>query len=481
MSSSTRSNMDETLRKVSMEFSTAARALAAEALRRVEVDDAYANLILPAMLNAARLAKRDAALATELTYGTLRSQGFYDTVLQFCAKRSVQQIDPELRPILRMGVHQLLAMRVPAHAAVDQTVRLAKEARGLGAGSFANAVLRAVSERSLQEWYDELLHPQDISDVEYLAQRYSHPEWVVRALRESLVGAGRPVAEIADLLTANNEAARVSVALLPGFGHDVDQLTPGQWAATAATLPPGDPKTFEMLDAGTARVQDEGSQLAALILGAAELTGADSQWADVCAGPGGKAALLAAQVRQRGGHLTAVEAQSHRAELVRTALKAMGSSTTVIAGDGRSVGEDHPERFDRVLVDVPCTGLGALRRRPEARWRRSPADLASLTPLQRELLKSAVAATRPGGVIAYVTCSPHPAETRLVVNDIVRSHDDVVPVDAVDVLLDVAASPMPDTAGPMIGTGAKKRRSVQLWPHLHGTDAMFIALLHKLP
>lgn len=482
MSSNAQDDLDAqtVVEKATRDFSSAARQLAAEALRRVEEDDAYANLVLPSMISASRLNKRDAALATELTYGTLRSQGLYDTIIQFCARRSVNQIDPHLRPVLRMGVHQLLSMRVASHAAVDQSVRLAKAAGGQGAASFVNAVLRSVSEKDMDAWQESLLPNRMSDEVDYLSTLYSHPTWVVRALRESLVGAGRPVSEIDALLRANNDPARVCVALLPGFSHEGLTASAGQWAPTAATLPPGDPRLTDVVADGRARVQDEGSQLAALVAAGAEVDGSDEKWADLCAGPGGKATLMGAVGAERGASVTAFELQPHRAELVRKASAILGDRVTVITGDGRTVGEDFPDNFDRVLADVPCTGLGALRRRPESRWRRTPSDLATLTPLQRELLGSAVDATRPGGLIAYVTCSPHPAETRLVVNDIVRSRNDVTPVDAVDVLLDVlGGAQMPNIEGPMIGTGNAKRRSVQLWPHLHGTDAMFISLLAK--
>jgi 16S rRNA (cytosine967-C5)-methyltransferase len=139
-------------------------------------------------------------------------------------------------------------------------------------------------------------------------------------------------------------------------------------------------------------------------------------------------------------------------------------------GDGRELGGSEPERYDRILVDVPCTGLGALRRRPEARWRRTPGDVAALAPLQRALLESALAATRPGGVVAYVTCSPHPAETRLVVDDVLRRRGDAVRLDARPVLAQVCGEPVAD-----LGAGP----DVQLWPHLHGTDAMFLSLLRR--
>jgi 16S rRNA (cytosine967-C5)-methyltransferase len=160
-----------------------------------------------------------------------------------------------------------------------------------------------------------------------------------------------------------------------------------------------------------------------------------------------------------------VEQAPHRAELVRAAVAALGDSVEVRCGDGRDVGRDEPGEYDRVLVDAPCTGLGALRRRPESRWRRQPVDVSGLAPLQRELLSAGVEAVRPGGVVAYVTCSPHLAETRVVVDDVVRRRGDVEVLDARPSLPGVAD----------LGDGP----TVQLWPHRHGTDAMFLALLRR--
>jgi 16S rRNA (cytosine967-C5)-methyltransferase len=217
-------------------------------------------------------------------------------------------------------------------------------------------------------------------------------------------------------------------------------------------------------------VQDEGSQLVALALAAAPVHPAaggslPERWLDLCAGPGGKSGLLGAVVRQRGGTLVAVEQAPHRAELVRAAVGALGDTVEVRCGDGRDVGRDEPAGYDRVLVDAPCTGLGALRRRPESRWRRRPADVAALAPLQRGLLASGIDAVRSGGVVAYVTCSPHLAETRLVVDDLVRRRGDVEVLDARPLLPGV--------------TDQGEGPTVQLWPHRHDTDAMFLALLRR--
>ncbi len=192
-------------------------------------------------------------------------------------------------------------------------------------------------------------------------------------------------------------------------------------APTALRLAGGDPGVSPRC--ATPTVRDEGSQLVALALAHAPLVGRDERWLDLAAGPGGKAALLAAEAGPRGARLVANELQPHRARLVESSLAASppGSVEEVRIGDGRLVGDAEPAAYDRVLLDAPCTGLGALGRRPEARWRRTPADLPGLTQLQRELLASALAAVRPGGLVAYVTCSPHLAETGFVVADALKA------------------------------------------------------------
>ncbi len=228
----------------------------------------------------------------------------------------------------------------------------------------------------------------------------------------------------------------------------------------------GNPAGVPAVAEGRAGVQDEGSQLVALALARAVVEGPDRHWLDLCAGPGGKAALLAGLAASRGAGVLAVERQQHRAGLVaRTLQGADGVDGVLVADGGRP--PLRPATFDRVLVDAPCTGLGALRRRPEARWRRRPEHLLELVLLQRTLLGSALDLVRPGGVVVYATCSPVLAETSGVVGSLIESRADILLEDAAALLPEVA-----DCAGLLPGT-------VQLWPHRHGTDAMFLAVLRR--
>ncbi|WP_336923233.1 RsmB/NOP family class I SAM-dependent RNA methyltransferase [Aquipuribacter sp. SD81] len=460
-----------------------ARTAAYRVLQQVREADAYANLALPVVLRELRLKGRDAAFATELTYGTLRQLGLYDAVLATLVDRPLDRVDGPTRDVLRLGVHQLLGMRVPDHAAVASTVGLARQEVGTGASGLVNAVLRRVAERDLDAWL-EVVAPAVTgagrAADDALAVRHSHPRWVVRALRQALVSHGRDAAETEALLRADNAPADVALLARPGLVDPAALVAAGgrtgRWSPYAVTLPSGAPGELVDVRESRARVQDEGSQLVTLALAAAPLDppaeGAE-RWLDLCAGPGGKSSLLSALARREGHRGTSVEVSRHRAELVRQAVAGAEDVWDVRTGDGRAVGEDEPAAYDRVLVDAPCTGLGALRRRPEARWRRTPDDLAALAPLQRDLLRAGLTATRPGGVVAYVTCSPHPAETGLVVDDVVRraARDGIgaTVLDAGDAL-EAAVGEVP---------GARAGSHVQLWPHVHGTDGMFLALLRR--
>ena len=458
-----------------------ARLVAFEVLRAVAAEDAYANLVLPASIRKHRLDRRDAGFATELTYGALRGQGTYDAVLARCVDRPLDQLDPAVLDALRIGVHQLLAMRVPAHAALDQTVGLVRAVIGAGPSSLVNAVLRKVTARDLDAWIADLV--EGMTDATAIAAlTHSHPEWIVRALRQALVAHGRDVEEIDALLAADNAAPQVHLVALPGVGTLDEALDegaePGQLAPGSAYYSGGDISRLPGISTGTVRVQDSGSQLVARALAAVDLgagddssTGGPEEWLDLCAGPGGKTALLSALGQGAGVHLTANEPVPHRAQLVRQALRPLPeSSWTVRVGDGRDLGSDQPGHFHRVLVDAPCTGLGALRRRPESRWRRRPADLVALAPLQRDLLTAALDAVAPGGVVAYVTCSPHHAETDAVVDDCLRKRSGFERLDA------GAALDAVSIGGPL---GAGHGMSAQLWPHVHGTDAMYLALIRR--
>jgi 16S rRNA (cytosine967-C5)-methyltransferase len=429
--------------------------VAFELLRAVDEKDAYANLLLPKLIAEHRLAPRDAGLATELGYGTLRSAGTLDEILARCIDRDLSGVEPGVLDLLRLGAYQALRTRIPPHAAVATTVDLAHAVGHGRAAGFVNAVLRRVVVYSWDGWVAEL--GAGHSPQRALALQSAHPEWIVGAFAAALE---QDLDETAAALRADDERPRTHLVAWPGrmsrgaLLADVDGDA-GPYSPYAVRMSGGDPGALAAIRDRRAAVQDEGSQLCALALAGAPLDGPDEQWLDLCAGPGGKAALLAGIAEPRGAVLHANERRPHRAELVRRATEPWHVEVTV--EDARRL--PRPDRgYDRVLVDAPCTGLGALRRRPEVRWRRSPADVPQLAALQRELLAAALRLARPGGVVAYVTCSPHPAET----TEIVAGAD----------LLD--ARPL-FPGVPRLGDGP----TVQLWPHRHGTDAMFCAVLRR--
>lgn len=438
-----------------------ARRVAFDALRAVHADGAYANLVLAKLLGDRHLSTRDAAFATELFSGTCRMEGTYDLVLAAAAGRKLSSLQPAVLDVLRLGTHQLLGMRVPTHAAVAATVNLASATVGERVTGLTNAVLRKVAAQDYDGWAEELTRTAGPLDA--LAIRTAHPRWIVDAYADLL-----PADELEPALLTNNVSPRVSLAVRPGLA-EVGRLVaaggaPGRYSPFAATWS-GNPGDLPEIRNGTAGVQDEGSQL--VTWGLARADAEPGWWLDLCAGPGGKSALLAGLTAQDGSHLLANEVSPHRADLVASAVRGYagtGQQVSMVVGDGTRPAW-RAGSFSRVLLDAPCTGLGALRRRPESRWRRDAASVEQLHPLQGALLRTALDSVAPGGLVAYVTCSPHVRETTDVVEEVLAERSDVVVEDASSLLPEV-----PDAArGPYL----------QLWPHRHGTDAMFAAYLRR--
>ncbi|HEY2195266.1 MAG TPA: RsmB/NOP family class I SAM-dependent RNA methyltransferase [Actinomycetospora sp.] len=449
-----------------------AREAALDTLRAVREDAAYANLTLPRLLRERRISGRDAALATDLAYGACRAQGLLDAVLGACVDRPLDRLDGVVLDALRLGAQQLLRTRIPAHAAVGATVELVRSRAGSKPTGFVNAVLRRVGERDEEAWVGELAPAAAEDPIGHLAFVHAHPRWIAEVFAEALGGD----AELDAALAADDARPAVHLAARPGeiTAEELAAITGGDEAPYSPygvhLTEGGDPGDLEPVREGLTVVQDEGSQLVALAAARAELRGPDGPgrdelWLDLCAGPGGKAVMLGALAAIEGATLDAVDRAPHRAALVEKATA--GLPVRVHTGDAREIAL--PEAaYDRVLVDAPCTGLGALRRRPEARWRRRPEDVAELTDLQRSLLLNALERVRPGGVVTYATCSPHPAETVEVVRAVAEKTGAE--------LLDTAAllPGVPDAAVPD-GPG------IQLWPHRHGTDAMYCATLRRSP
>jgi 16S rRNA (cytosine967-C5)-methyltransferase len=434
----------------------ASRLLAFDLLTEVNRNEGYSNLLLPQALNASKLEERDRALVTELLYGTIRMQGKHDWVLSQISDRPWNEVDPGIVDICRLGVHQIHEMRIPDHAAVAATVEVARKRVGESKASFVNALLRSVTRKSIEEWFAPLL---TISDpVERFSIQYSHPEWIVSAYFDLL----KDWREVESALAINNEAALPTLVAWPGYSTQQDLIDiggdPTEFSPFGAHWK-GNPGSLDLIKERKIGVQDEGSQLVAEVFAKAA---AGTQWLDLCAGPGGKAALLSSIARTRGVTFTANEFSAPRAELVKQVVH----GDRVLVSDGREI-NSLGEKFDAILIDAPCTGLGALRRRPEVRWRRTLQDLRALTQLQRELIDSAIEALNPGGVLGYATCSPHLAETSIQIADIKRKHTELNQID-VDPFL------------PEKLEGANRDGAMSLWTHKHGTDAMYLALFQKV-
>lgn len=433
----------------------AARLLAFDLLTEVNRNDGYSNLLLPQALNASKLDDRDRSLVTELLYGTLRMQGKHDWVLAQISDRPWSEVDPGIVDICRLGVHQIHEMRIPDHAAVAATVEVARKRIGESKASFVNALLRSVTRKSIEDWFAPLIILSD--PVERLAITYSHPEWIVSAYYDLL----KDWNEVEAALKINNEAATPTLVSWPGFSSQQDLIDIGGEPTEFSPYGvhwKGNPGALDLIKARKIGVQDEGSQLVAEVF---SKVATGNSWLDLCAGPGGKAALLSCIARERGITFAANEISQARAELVKQVVH----GDRVMVSDGRAIGLSD-EKFDAILIDAPCTGLGALRRRPEVRWRRTLQDLRALTQLQRELVDSAIQALNPGGVLGYATCSPHLAETSIQIADIRKKHSDLQQI----IVDDFLPSSLHD---------ATRDGAMSLWTHKHGTDAMYLALFRK--
>ena len=436
-----------------------ARLVAFKVLRDVSADGAYANLSLAIRRREENLTAQDAAFATQLANGAIRATGTLDAIIEAAGGRGLHTLQPAVVDALRLGAYQVLCLNVPGPVAVNTTVDLAAALIGERVAGVVNAVARRVCQLSWDGWLDTLTAGMD--EVGALALRACHPRWVVDSLADVL-----PPDQLGDALAANNQPPRPTLAVRPGLlGRDElmaqtdgDATPYSPWGVVA----PGDPGAIGAVADGRAGVQDEGSQLVVLatVLAAA---GLDGPWLDMCAGPGGKAALLRGLSNR--AFLIAAEAQPHRANLVAQALAGYPSGGhQVVAADGTRPAWQ-ANHFGLVLIDAPCSGLGALRRRPDARWRHQPDDLDDLVKLQTGLLRSGLAAGRPGALVGYVTCSPHRKETV----DVVVPIADQCGAEILDA---------PTYLGQVPNCAAiTDPRFVQLWPHRHGTDAMFLALL----
>jgi 16S rRNA (cytosine967-C5)-methyltransferase len=430
--------------------------LAYELITQVNREGAFANIRLPELLRKSKLLPIDRNLATEISYGTLRMQHRHDFVAKKFIDRDFESLDSQIQDLLRMGIHQLTQMRIPDHAAVSETVEVARYVAGDSKASYVNAVLRKVStDFEIEESI------KDLPTAEKLSIQYSHPSWIINAFYDQL----KNWDEVEELLQANNKAAKPDIVRWPG------KSTIEEFAQLGAQSILGVvngyqieniPSEFAPIIERRAGVQDRGSQI--VVENFLATWKPNLGWLDMCAGPGGKAAYLFHSLNEReaSADFLANEPIPHRAELVKRVV----NNQQVVSFDGRE-SKNFGRSFDRILVDAPCSGLGALRRRPEARWRRTLKDLKELVVIQRELLASAQQLLNPGGMIAYVTCSPHLSETKAQIMNFLVDFPDMKLVNIGNFSGSNSTGVLPD------GT-------VQLWSHRDDSDSMFMAILQKV-
>ena len=434
----------------------APRLLAFDIISEVNRRGGYSNLLLPQALADSSFDERDRGFTTELVYGTIRMQGLYDYIFSQISDRPWNEVDPEIVDLARMGAHQIFSMRTPPHAAVSATVDVARKKLGESKGSFINALMRKATSKELIQWLEPLKSETDV--IKRMSIEYSHPEWIISAYFDLL----KDEALVKDELISNNTPAKPTLVSWPGASTQEELISlgakPTKYSRFGA-FHEEPPASLEVIRHRRAGVQDEGSQLVAQIF--ADATKNAKRTLDLCAGPGGKAALLSHICDVSGRDFVANEVSEPRAALVKKVI----GRFPVIVGDARAIAESG-QSFDAVLADVPCTGLGALRRRPEVRWRRTLKDLAPLLQLQSEIVEGALAVLEPGGVFGFATCSPHYAETTAQVQSILKKHGDLE-------LIDISAY-LPAGLESCTRGGA-----LSLWGHLHNTDSMFLALFQK--
>jgi len=421
------------------------RQIAFEVFTEVVRNGAYSNLLLPQKLQTNELDQRDKAFVTELVYGSIRQLGRNDYIAAKFSSKPWIEVDSAIVDCVRLGAYQLFDMRVPTHAAVDATVNLARQVAGESKATFVNAIMRKLAATDLES------HLSDVQDdsVHSLSIRYSHPEWIINSYRDLISESS----ELKELLQANNTPVKPVLVAWPTKSETSEfSGTPGKYSPYAVHIDEI-PSEIAAIRERRAGIQDEGSQI--LSIAFAKSAADKSNWLDLCAGPGGKASLLSYLAPS---NFVANEVSETRANLVRQVVK---EGTLVLVNDGREI----QLSTDAILADVPCTGLGALRRRPEVRWRRTPNDLSVLTKLQYELISHAIDLLPIDGIFGYATCSPHMAETRAQCATIEKK----LPVEKIDV-----SEYLPSNLEDAVINGY-----MQLWPHRHGTDAMFLALYRK--
>lgn len=466
-----------------------ARKIAFDVLRRVEAEAAFAADLLHARLERAALGVRglkpeDAALATELTLGVLRWQRLLDALLEHQVGKPVAKLDLEVLVALRLGLYQIRWLeRVPAYAAIHESVELTKQARKRSAAGMVNAVLRRAATRATgtaggtvstpeEESSPNLLPAQD--EMDSYGVLFSHPTWLVRRWIARL-GDSRAI----QLLGANNHPPR-NTCILHDESHRSeaadslrrDGLTaePAPYLRAAWTIRRGHAAASEAFRRGWISVQDEASQMVALLLDVRP----GQRVLDLCAAPGGKTVTLA-RAAGADGLAVAADVHVHRLHLLRGNLERVGATNVRLLALDAQQPLPISTQFDRILVDAPCSGTGTLARNPEIRWRLKPEDLPELAARQVAILRSAFDALAPGGRLVYSTCSLEPEENELVVKQALATTGGLRLLDGSEALRPYLHD------GANASTLFDDHGYFRTWPHVHGTDGFFAAVIERTP
>jgi 16S rRNA (cytosine967-C5)-methyltransferase len=447
---------------------TGARQLALDVLIRVEQEQAYSNLLLNRSLAQSGLDRREAALATELVYGTIQRRNTLDYYLDRLVAKGVDRLQPWVCNLLRMSLYQLLYLdRIPDHAVVSEAVGLAKRRGHPGIAGLVNGVLRnAVRRRG--EW----TVPADLPPARRIALEHSHPEWLVeRWLRQFGEETTRRIC------AADNEPPKTSVRanrLRTTRDRLLAELQEAGFAARASEVSPhgivleqaGNMAHTAWYERGELSVQDESSMLVAGIVdpkpGMAVL--------DCCAAPGGKATHMAELMDDRG-IVWANDLHPHKERLIREQASRLGlTCVRPCVGDAAELERRFPPgAFDRILLDAPCSGLGVIRRKPDLKWAKQPGDSAALARTQLRLLGAVAPLLKPDGVLVYSTCTLDPEENEGVVRAFLQAHPEFAPDPAVRALVPAA----------VLRESRTMDGSVQILPHVFHSDGFFICRLRR--
>ncbi len=449
------------------------REAALEVLRRVEEEGAYSGLALSGMLSGTSLSRQDAALATELVYGTIQRLNTIDHALSGRVKGWPQKIAPWVRCLLRLSYYQLRWLdRVPPHAAVDEAVRIAKKRGHAGIAGLVNGVLRSL----LREGVAPSL-PADLTAAERIALTHSHPVWLVErwisaygeetAAAICEAGNSPPHASARVNRLRSERGALLAEMAEAGFAAQASPLSEDGIIAVRA----GSLAETDWYRAGKLTVQDESSMLVA----AAANPAPGMTVLDCCAAPGGKSTHLA-EIMRNQGKVVANDVHAHKQKLIDGQKNRLGLTIIeTMTSDALELSRNLPERsMDVVLLDAPCSGLGVIRRKPEIKWNKSPQDIEGLAALQCRLLREAARMVKPGGTLVYSTCTIAPEENEETVLRFLREHP--------------AFAPDPDWPEPVLRPLREKgivaepfAGWTQILPHHFGSDGFFIARMRRRP